>query len=416
MADATPTQIAPKGPAAASDTVEIGVFDLLESLPPEVREFLMSDKLGSKRTEIYRAFNLTEAEIDIALNTELESYLGNYPIADFPDVLWSRLPWKDEEAEKARQLAVALLGNVMLPAEAYFGDIEGLIRSLGGDPASFPADRLKLGRMSYVEGSRQFANDASLGELDNEARHRAAAIVESYLRGVRKDFETLGALTKTKKVGGAGLTEEQAAKIMANVAHSLQTTVYSEEVKKAAPPAPALSGGFTPEKIKEIYAGTGAEQEILRQRLHDLFGEGATPTVAAARDKFHETLFPNDKPEPEMWSIVAGLVKLAQVGEQGRTTLAADKRFQKIVRDHLEAHDRKTDIELMEREPDHPRVMNIFLQILLRKFANLDEYESARFGLQVINSMRKRGITKYGDLVVFDLELGKFRWVTSEPM
>jgi hypothetical protein len=392
----------------------VTVFDALDTVPDEIRNYLLSDGIGTKRTEVYDAHKLAEEEKDIALATELDVFFGNVTLLEFPDMLWSRLPWKDDDEARAVALSIDILGRVMLPAEAYLGDVEAVIRELGGDPNVFPQERLQMRRLTHEAGAKEIVE--GLGPMDSDSLRRAVSAVESFLRGVRKEHEMMGALTKSKKVGGAGLTEDQAMTVLAQIQHNLKTTVYSDETKKVVPAEAApLPQEYTPERIRQIFVGTQAEQEMLRERLTDMFGEEMTVDITLIRDKFYATLFPEDKPQPETWSVVACLVRLAQMGTE-QTTLAVDKRFQDVARKYLAEQDRKTDIELMETESDHPRVMNIFLQLLLRRFARLDENESARFGLQVINLMRKRGITKYGDLVVFDLELGKFRWVALEPM
>ena len=70
--------------------------------------------------------------------------------------LMTRLTLDGATAEK---LAVDIAGYRLLPLDKWLGDISGYIRSHGGDPAAYPAERVKMIERTRDEAATEVVHD-----------------------------------------------------------------------------------------------------------------------------------------------------------------------------------------------------------------------------------------------------------------
>jgi hypothetical protein len=383
----------------------------------------VSKDISDTREAIYVQAGLNEAERTIALYTDLEVFFGDILLDDFPDKLFSRLPWKDEEEERARKLALEILGRIMLPAQAYIGDVPGLIIELDGDPKRYPQEILELRTVSYKDGAAEIAEAVAPDDMGTDMRKRMAFIVESRLRSVRDDADTLEMLTKSKKTGGMELTDAQANAVLDAIKVKARMTKYVEMVEEdkpaaaeadaqAAPEAPTKQ--YTAVEIKKIYAGTNEEQEALVKRIKR-FRSVTDSDSAKMRDAYFQVLYPPDLRPTDPLYVVSGLIAFAEDGEVS-DLLKYDERYKDIIRKFYTETEkgiaRADEFSRFESDPTDPTFVNLFLQLLLRGFAGYDDAESARYGLRVTNALKKAGESQYAGLNVFDMDRGAFKWTT----
>lgn len=399
-----------------TDEEELSVLELLETVPPAVKEYLLDQKTTNRRTEIYKAFKLTAEESDIAIYVEMAVFFGMVPLAEFPDTLYRSLPWPDSEEDKAAELAAEIMGQMMLPADPYLGDVSKVITGLGFDPAEYPAiEKIKLARQTYAQAASDTVGKAAIENLDHEARHRLEGVVESLLRGVRVPSGAIEAMTKPRKIGGAGLDDANAQVLVTLAQEIVGGTVLVDEEPNVEETASAPSATPLPpdaEKIRQIYAGTESERGLLEQRRQTLLADGQSDALAMRR-KLKEVLQPTDIVEPEMWLVTAALFMVAESGDL-LAAVTEDKWFQDMILKALHEQERGTDAELFKEKPEDPRFMNLFLQLVLRRYAGHSMADSARFGLRVINLLKKQGHPEYGSLTAFDMRDMRFRWLKPE--
>ncbi len=419
---------APDAAAAAADgepeaapAGEIGFFTMLSLLPQVVRGYLVSKDITKKREEIYAKFGLDETERNLALYAELEVFFGDCPLDEFPDRLFGYMPWEETDEERARKLAIEILGRVMLPAQAYVGDVPGLIKSLGGDVNAFPQDLLELRVVTFKQGAEEIGAAAAPAGLNEDLLKRLTHIIESRLRQVRDDQDVEEMLTKSKKTGGMELAESQAKDILDVIRTRSRMTKYVEAIEEpGAKPEEAAPGAEpVPEKqlsaaeIKKIYSGPAEEQEGIAKRLAR-FRDVTGSDTAKMRDAYYQVLYPPDLRPTDPMYVVAGALAFAEDGELA-DLLVEDERYKEIVRKYYattEAGGAKADEGAgFDADPGNPVYMNLFLQLLFRGFGGFDERESARLGLRVTNLLKKVGMQEYDGLAVFDLEHGAFKWV-----
>lgn len=408
-------------PAEATEA-RVDFFTMLGSVPAVIRNYLVSREIAAKRDAIYVQSGLNEDEQAIALYTELEVFFGDCPLDEFPDRLFSRLPWTDDDEERARKLAIEIAGRVMLPAQAYLGDVPRLVTELGGDVKQYPQEILELRTVSYKDGAAEIADAAASDAMSVDMRKRLAFIVESRLRSVRDDADTLEMLTKSKKTGGMELTEAQANEVIDAIKTKARMTKYVEMVEEEKPAAPAgepvpqeaPAKQLTPVEIKRVYAGTAEEQESLAKRIKR-FRAVTDSDSTKMRDAYYQVLYPPDLRPTDPLYVVSGLIAFAEDGEVS-DLLKYDERYKDIIRKYYTETEKgaaKADeFSRFESDPTDPTFVNLFLQLLLRGFAGYDEAESARFGLRVTNALKKAGETQYAGLTVFDMDRGAFKWTS----
>lgn len=402
----------------------VDFFTMLGTVPAVIRNYLVSPIIAERREAVAGQFKLNDAEKNIVLYTELETFFRDCPLDEFPDRLFTRLPWEESDEERARQLAIEVLGRIMLPAQAYLGDVPGLIDELGGDLKSFPQDLLELRTTTYREGAAEIAEASAPEDASADMRKRLAHIVESRLRQVRDDMDTLEMLTKSKKTGGMELNEGQAKDVLDTIASKTRMTKYVEAIEEEKPVAPSSATPsvapaepareYTAVEIKKLYSGTQQEQEGIAKRVKR-FREVTESDSVKMRDAYYQVIYPPDLRPTDPAYVVAGLIAFAEDREVA-DLLADDDRYKDIIRKYYtetaKGGDAAGELARFESDSKDPVFVNLFLQLLLRGFAGYEDAESARFGLRIINTLKKVGDTQYAGLVVFDMERGAFKWMT----
>ncbi len=103
-------------------------------LPASVLDFLVSFEAMDAYEQALTAVGLPSGD-QVAPRRAVEGIVtGDIPVATLPQTLERDLKL---ESEKARALAVQIAGRLLLPIAPVVGDVEGAIRSWGGDPADF---------------------------------------------------------------------------------------------------------------------------------------------------------------------------------------------------------------------------------------------------------------------------------------
>ncbi len=169
----------------------VGFFEMLAESPAALREYLVSTDITQRRDHTYTRFGLSEKERAAALFAELDLFFDQIDLADFPARLAEAVPERAADADKMKLLTIEVLGRIMLPASTFIGDIEGMIRGLGGDPKTFPQDQLAVRAVSYAAGSEEVLSHLTFLRLSDDQRRRVLNAIESRLRNVRTDNDVV---------------------------------------------------------------------------------------------------------------------------------------------------------------------------------------------------------------------------------
>ena len=413
------------------------IIDHFNSLPEPIRRHLNSNRLAQDIQRIFQSADLTPDERDEVYSIVLKVFFNMVKVEDFPDELWTELAWPASEEDRCRQLAVDLLGYVMLPAQAFLGDVVRLIADFSVNPNDYPQEQVEARVMTFDEGAKAITAAVDL-RLDDEQRRRLHYIIESRLRDVRDDLETKEMLSRSQKVGGLELDESATEHVMEVLKAEVRMTRFVEsagETPAPAAPAPAMPAATAPVEtpaleamaaptaapapaaevkeydaaaIKAIYNGTAEERAEIGKRIAK-FREVTGDTPTKERDALYEILYPPDLGPIEPLFVVAATLAMAEDGSLV-SVLAEDLRFRDLINKYFVDKHLSGEAFRFAETPTGREFMNVLLQILLRGFAGLPAGDAARFGLKAANSLKKAGFADYANLQAFDADEGVFRW------
>ncbi|OIO51389.1 hypothetical protein COY93_02910 [Candidatus Uhrbacteria bacterium CG_4_10_14_0_8_um_filter_58_22] len=392
-------------------------FEMLSTLPEPVQNYLLSAELDKVRIGIFDRLKLSLDDRDIALYTELEVFFGDVNLADYPDELWTNLPWEDKDKARAQELARETVGRIFLPARTFLGGVAELLESVGGQVGDYPTNQIESRVVTYGQAAQEIAAEADLPDFNEASLRRLQGIIESRLRGVRSDADTVVMLTKPSKTGGLEMSAEDADWIVALTVKEMKWTNFVDQLPNTAADAKtedlAAELKYPPEEIRRLLAGTAEEQKTLALAAEhlDQFIKGNDGQL---KERLHDIVYDLVDGRVETWDVVAALMLLTKRGLL-LETLAKDLRFGQAVRSFSEEKGRDRQfVEAFRLQPSGPQAVNVFLQLVLCGVAGLSDGDAARYGLRITNMLKKAGQSQYSGLVAFDLDEGEFVW--TEPM
>ena len=205
-------------------------------LPDKIKSFITSPENMKRRIELMRRFSVSPdsmAKIFKVINLILSK-------ENAPESLAEELKNISEiTPENAKQIVLEFAGYEFLPISDYLGDIEGFIRSLGGNPASYPAERIVIRDITPSDLITEFLHEHPTN-VPARLERRLREILESRVRNVRKDDETVTRLTRAEKIGGVELERADAEKLVAALAAKIASVniASDNEPTRAAVLAP----------------------------------------------------------------------------------------------------------------------------------------------------------------------------------
>ncbi|MFH2063074.1 MAG: hypothetical protein ABIJ46_02870 [bacterium] len=404
------------------DDVGYTFFEMLSTLPEAVQAYLLSPDISKNRVAIYDRLKLSPEDRSTALFTELEVFFGDVDLTDYPDELWTNLPWDEKEKPRAKDLVRETVGRIFMPARSYLGDVVGLLESIGGVPGEYPSEEIGNRVMAYAQAAGEIVELAQLKGLDDASMRRLVGIIESRLRGVRSKSDAVAVLIKPIKTGGLEMDLDEADRIMSLAEQEMRLTRYVESLPAegssteaaAFSAAAATETAYSPEEIRRRLAGSPEERESLAAAVSRL-EQGTEGSADRIKERLHDIVYGQAGTEVDQWDAVAALILFVRRGLL-LETLSGDLRFGQAVRSYLEERGGQgiKYLPLVRTEPTGPKAVNAFLQLVLRGVAGLSDEDAARYALRVTNVLKKSGHAEFSGLVAFDLDTGKFVW--TDPL
>jgi len=267
-------------------------------LPELVKFFLTSNKTIDKRIEIAAKYGVVESGSLIISRILNEIYFGEAGFAELPQMLETELKIPPEAA---KQMALDYAGFELLPISSLVGDVDSFIRSLGGNPADYPGERIVLKEETPSELITEFLHEHPTN-VPAHLEHRLREILESRVRSVRKDDETVTRLTRAEKIGGVELPREEAEKLVEALAAKIASVKIAPDVE----PAPAVSA---PTAIPIEAKPRQADDSSIVPTTYNLqatsstkSGHGFTPDDEREANVIREKVLPNVVP-PEVFDL-----------------------------------------------------------------------------------------------------------------
>ncbi|MBI4142834.1 hypothetical protein HY480_03105, partial [Candidatus Uhrbacteria bacterium] len=269
---------------------------------PRLPDAVVDHIEGAELDAWYRAFFATERFTDDERDAIEEAVSDVYHQRSTLDAFVARVRAAIGDAPRGAALAIEILGNDFLKIEEYLGmDIAAYIRSLGGDPAKYLRE--------VVAGDVVAGVIARVGiaSSDPVVAKRIASAGSSFIAGVRDRMETVEQLTRSVKIGGAGLDAGAADRLVDALATELATLRSSGAVIRShdgQPPESSLfhlvkstaSGLIHPEdeaeieRIRAAVPGTANRDRITAAVDRVLAKVGAKFSDAAIEKRFRSAV------------------------------------------------------------------------------------------------------------------------------
>ena len=390
---------------------EADFLEMFRRLPLSVREHFSSEKLKEIRKKIYDRAKLTDAEREIARDAEIDVYFGQFPALIFPNVLFTNLGWGQEREEEAAALATSIMGYSMLPAMGFLGPIDQLIDAIGYDHKQFPQEKIKFRVVTYPDAVNEILGACGVA-MDAGVKNRITKILESYVQEVRTLSGLQSALTKPQKVGGPGLSENEAQAVITAAEALSNEAIFAPEIP-VADHGPEESHG-TAEPVSQkvwdkaaiaaAYAGSAEEQAAIAAARTALRADGDKNVLT----RFSTEVIAEDREASDSLAVVAGALMLAEAGVLLKTI--KEPALRAAFRSFLQDANQDDAIAKLDQEPEDATLFDQYLRFLFKVKTDLSDSDAARFALKAANAMKKAGVKDVAVSVAFHPETGEFIW------
>jgi len=297
----------------------------LAALPEPVQDYLYSEQAGDLNEKIITRNKLPEGQEPILFMLLRELFVKDVPLPRLVVEIKGRFNFDDA---RARQLAVDIAGFRLLPLDKWLGDVDGTIRSLGGNPAQYPDFRVKIEHRTAEAAAQDIVNESITEVADPSAQSRLRGVVESFLAGVRTEEQTKDVLTRPRKIGGLGFDPKAADRVLEEAREETRSVVIDRGAPPAAQPTAA---GVAAANIAKAAAPAGEP-------------EPSAPPPAPAKPKDD---FSTIKPEDE-----AEIARLKEVTLPAKGVEQADetaRRIEASIDEIYQASGLKTEDEAMAK-------------------------------------------------------------------
>jgi hypothetical protein len=258
----------------------------LGEVPEAVQNHVFGEDIGDLNRSVIDRNALTETQVDAMFDLLNALILKAMPADRLEAEVGARLL---VAPDKARKIALDIAGYRLLPLDKYLGDIDGLIRLMGGDPAAYPPNRVRIEERTSEEAAEEVAK-ASAQSFDYRMRERLKDIADSFFRGVRTEKQVMDVLLKPVKTGGLELAPDAAARIVEELKEEQRAVHIREqtEKEKATKAAEAAAAAAPEEPPKPPTADFSTirpedEKEIADLKANIMPAKGATDAAETAR-------------------------------------------------------------------------------------------------------------------------------------
>ncbi|NQU83928.1 MAG: hypothetical protein HQ536_04425, partial [Parcubacteria group bacterium] len=204
----------------------------LQTLPQAVQDFVLDEERAKATTKIIEKFKLTSEQEDLFFDITDKVIFKELKLEDFSTAVQKEFGFDEK---KTRDLSLEILGNVFLPLDSYLGDVSEIIKKLGGDLNKFTAEHIVLEKISAEELTDKILKESGIVVKDSGVKRRLKNIIVNRFNEVRDDEDTVAIMMRGNKVGGVGLSEELAKKIIRVVKAKMGAFQITEVAERAVP-------------------------------------------------------------------------------------------------------------------------------------------------------------------------------------
>lgn len=216
----------------------------LQELPQAVQDFILSPERSKINAEIVKKFKLTPEQEDLFFEITDKVIFKEIQLENFFAEVEKKIGL---EPKKSKELSLEILGNIFLPLDSFLGNVQSVIKKLGGDPNEFAVEHIALQKISIEDLAEEILKEANISAKDSGLKRRLKNIIASRFSEARDDEETIAAMTRGTKSGGLGMDEETAEKMMQIIRAKIGEFQLSENVNvPMVKPKPKLIANTLP--------------------------------------------------------------------------------------------------------------------------------------------------------------------------
>ena len=257
---------------------------------------------------------------------------------------------------------------------------------------------LGSGKMEIVQLSQYLINSANTKKLSEEDRRKVDYLLKFYEKTKESSID-LGGMEEITifEVDGAldayeeGITERIGREIKDKVA-ALRGAETTAEIKN---------------EIQSRYRGDEAEEKKVVAEMKKI-QKAAVGDFKKMADALFQAI-PGPGRAINKIYFVAILKVLAEEGKLEK--LMDDERFSGMIISYLKAKEKLSELAGFKANPRASQYISALLQHLLKDVMGMNDDDSGRLGMQIFNTLAKKGAgDKYQGVVYFDLEKKEFAW------
>ncbi|KKT69750.1 MAG: hypothetical protein UW63_C0047G0007, partial [Candidatus Uhrbacteria bacterium GW2011_GWF2_44_350] len=202
-------------------------------LPEAVQDYLLDPVVLTRVSGLVEKFELGNKGLKEIMHEVEAMVCFKHEIVNLPVFLTSLFSLSED---KAKNLAIEIVGQVILPlAQFRKGDAE-LLKQWGGNPAAFAnIPKLEVPYQTPEEFVESALKDWNAEDPDRVLHSRLIFILVAFLKNERDLEETKSALARPTKVGGMNFPSEVVEKILSllNERKESEGFVFDPTAKKA---------------------------------------------------------------------------------------------------------------------------------------------------------------------------------------
>ena len=241
----------------------------LAALPKEVRDFIV-DPEEDDTSNIFAAAGLMLEQKRLIRNDIKRVYVGDLLVTDFYATIKPKLGLSEDKLNK---FIADFIGYRFLPIDDHLkGQASAALIAMGVSPAAYDVKRIVVRKAKPLDLVTEFLHEHPVN-VPAHLEQRVREILESRVRGVRKDEDTITRLTRAEKIGGAELPHDEAEKLVEALAAKVASV--------------SIAPDNEPEPVKEALV---VEPEPATETVKDAPQITIIPTVAAATRTFVTTM------------------------------------------------------------------------------------------------------------------------------
>lgn len=302
----------------------------LTELPDVIQDYLYDPEASESFELILESHNLKFEQERKLLHLISRVFVKDVELFDIASVLQEELSL-DEGASKL--LAKDLAGHKFLIFNGYLGDVDGFIRTLGGNPDDYPKERIKVEERTTEAAVKDVEGVVEVGQLPHRLKSRFENVLRSYFKGVRTESQLIDILTREEKVGGVGLEISVAKTVVAEAQEERRSVIIQDKKVEKTAQKTATNEPKTHKTIESVLSEKLPEPEKPKSTFVTVLPEDEEEIEQLKKKMPKSELDKSADTSQKIKASVEEIYKAAGVGLGSSEALQA--RFKKIIENRL---------------------------------------------------------------------------------